>query len=469
MEFIYDYFERLVFLFEEENDVLDIKGKIKTPFTFIDSGPHLNTLLKNLDVNVGYLTNSNTMFCIRLKDKSGKNYFYDFYIDSGFSSPSTKLVFGVNRYGSKTLNKLSDEELGSITLGDIIGSHDAAVKISIPGEVTDSFFSAILQYCLDFGMFAKTVSFRGQLEADEIPFTNLSAIYSNKQVNRQEIYKYLDSLQSYISNVFTSINNNITKIPKSEFSDQEDLIKKMRKFGIDITLDRNKLGLLLKDPSLKEYFLNFGKFHQTISTLHGRGGISIEGLGAKFLDQKIKKMINFFDDLNKKIIFFKNELDKISDKDFNYSTFSAKLDKLRNALFHRNKLYRIFINKFFRIDEFIGKTDIIDDNENETNKQKVFDRLISSIKNKKIETTIKVYNSNNRKFEDKSFTYNLYSETLKNKIQKYFDEIKDDSMFNKENLNQTIKLIKKEVDEYLLDNMISMDKGWVTFNIVKKN
>ena len=42
-------------------------------------------------------------------------------------------------------------------------------------------------------------------------------------------------------------------------------------------------------------------------------------------------------------------------------------------------------------------------------------------------------------------------------------------MFNKENLNQTIKLIKKEVDEYLLDNMISMDKGWVTFNIVKKN
>jgi hypothetical protein len=469
MELIHDYFDRLVFLFEEENDVLDIKGKIKTPFTFIDSGPHLNTLLKDLDVNVGYLTDSNTMFCIRLKDKAGKNYFYDFYMDSSFSSPSTKLVFGVNRYGSKTLNKMSDEELRDIALKDIIGSHDAAVKISIPGEVTDNFFSAILQYCLDFGMFAKTVSFRGQLEADEIPFTNLSAIYSNKQINRQEIYKYLDSLQSYISNVFTSINNNIIKISQSEYSDQEDLIKKMRKFGVDITLDRNKLGLLLKDPSLKEYFLNFGKFHQTISTLHGRGGTSIEGLGSKFLDQKIKKMINFFDDLNKKIIFFKNELDKISDKDFNYSTFSAKLDKLRNALFHRNRLYRIFINKFFRIDEFIGKTDIINDDEIEINKEKVFNNLISSIKNKKIETTIKVYNSNSRKFEDKNFIYNLYSETLKNKIQKYFDEIKDDSLFSKENLSQTIKLIKKEVDEYLLDNMISMDKGWVTFNIVNKN
>jgi hypothetical protein len=180
-------------------------------------------------------------------------------------------------------------------------------------------------------------------------------------------------------------------------------------------------------------------------------------------------MINFFDDLNKKIIFFKNELDKISDKDFNYSTFSAKLDKLRNALFHRNRLYRIFINKFFRIDEFIGKTDIINNNEIEINKEKVFNNLISSIKNKKIETTIKVYNSNSRKFEDKNFIYNLYSETLKNKIQKYFDEIKDDSLFSKENLSQTIKLIKKEVDEYLLDNMISMDKGWVTFNIINKD
>lgn len=463
MELIYDYLERLVFLFEEENDVLDIKGKIKTPFEFVNSNLHLDTSLKDLKVNVGYLTDSNTMFCIRLKDNAGKNYFYDFYVDTPLSDPSTKLVFGINVY-KKVLSKVSDDEIENIKLRDIIGRHDAKSKISVPGEITDAFFSAILQYCLDFGMFSKKVSFRGQLEADEIPFTNLSAEYANNRIDRKQIYEYLEKLQGYISNVFISMNNNITKI--KSFSNQDDLIKKMRKEGINLILDRNKLNLLIRDPSLKEYFMNFNLFHQSINNIYGRGGSSLEGLGEKFLDQKIKKMINFFDELNQKIIYFREQLDKIPEKDFNYSNFTNKLDKLRNAMFHRNRLYRIFINKFFRIDEFIGKEDIINDEDIIKNKETVFNRLISSIKNKKIETTIKVYNSNTNKFEDKNFTYNLYSKRLEDKIKKYFSEIKDDSIFNDENLPKTIKIIKKEVDEYILDNMISMEKGWVTFNIV---
>ena len=464
MEFIYDYFERLVFLFEEENDVLDIKGKIKSPFSFISSKPYLNTLLKNLDVNVGYLTESNTMFCIRLKDKSGKNYFYDFYVDSPLSSPATKLVFGINYGDNGTLNKLSDEELGDMTLGDIIGKHDASVKISVPPEITDSFFSAILQYALDFGLFSKRVSFRGHLEADEIPFTNLSAKYASGEINREQIFKYLDELQQHIRSVLYSINNNLVKV--KNYSDIDDLVKKMRKEGIDIVLDEKKLGLLVKDPSLNTYFSKFNIFHQSINTTYGRGGSSLQGLGAIFLKQKIKKMINFFDELNQKIIFFKDQLNKIPSNNFNYKTFMEKLDKLRNAMFHRNRLYRLFINKFFRIDEFIGKEDIINDQDTIKNKQSVLDNILKSLKNKKIQTTIKVYNANTKKLEDNDFTYNLYSERLENKIKNYFNEITDDSIFNDDNMNKTIKIIKKEIDEYLLDNMISMEKGWVTFNIV---
>jgi hypothetical protein len=464
MEFIYDYFERLVFLFEEENDVLDIKGKIKTPFSFISAKPYLNTLLKDLQVNVGYLTDSNTMFCIRLKDKSGKNYFYDFYVDSPLTSPATKLVFGINYGRNGTLNKLSDEELEDMTLKEILGNHDASVKISVPPEITDSFFSAILQYSLDFGLFSKRVSFRGHLEADEIPFTNLSAKYATGDINKDGIFKYLNELQEHITSVFYSINNNIIKV--KNYSDLNDLIKKMRKEGVDIVLDEKKLGLLVKDPSLNTYFSKFNAFHQSINTTYGRGGSSLQGLGAIFLKQKIKKMINFFDELNQKIIFFKDQLDKIPSSKFDYRTFMEKLDKLRNAMFHRNRLYRLFINKFFRIDEFIGKTDIISDEDNIKNKQTILNNILKSLKNKKIQTTIKVYNINSKKFEDKDFTYNLYSEKLENKIKTYFDEISDDSIFSDEKIDKTVKIIKKEIDEYLLDNMISMEKGWVTFNIV---
>lgn len=463
MEFIYDYFERLVFLFEEE-DVLDIKGKIKTSYSFVDSKLYLNKKLKDLDVNVGYLTKSNTMFCIRLKDKSGKNYFYDFYADSPLSSPATKLVFGINYADDKILSKISDDELGDLTLGDIIEIHDAKIKISVPPEITDSLFSAILQYSLDFGLFSKKVSFRGHLEADEIPFTNLSAEYAMGTVDRNQIFKYLDELQNHVTSVLYSINNNIVKV--KNYSDIDDLIKKMRKEGVDIILDEKKLGLLVKDPSLKTYFSKFKVFHQSVNTTYGRGGSSLEELGATFLKQKVKKMINFFDELNKKIIFFKDQLEKIPLNNFNYKTFIEKLDKLRNAMFHRNRLYRLFINKFFRIDEFIGKEDIISDQDSIKNKESILNNILKSLKNKKIQTIIKVYNSNNNKLEDKEFIYNLYSEKLESKIKNYFNEIKDNSIFNDDNMNKTIKIIKKEIDEYLLDNMISMEKGWVTFTIV---
>jgi hypothetical protein len=464
MEFIYDYFERLVFLFEEENDVLDIKGKIKTPFTFVSSGSYLNTKLKDLDVNVGYLDRNNTLFCIRLKDKAGKNYFYDFYVDSALSSSSTKMVFGINNGFNGTLNKLTDEELEDMTLGDIIGSHDAKSKISVPNEIADSFFSAILQYSLDFGLFSKKVSFRGHLEADEIPFTNLSAKYASGNINKDDVFKYLNELEDHITLVLYSMNNNITKI--KDFSSLDDLIKKMRKEGLNIVLDEKKLNSLMKDESLKKYFSSFNLFHQSQNNLYGRGGSSLQGLGASFLNQKIKKMIDFFDGLHEKIIFFKDQLNKIPDSKFNYSTFMEKLDKLRNAMFHRNRLYRLFINKFFRINEFIGKEDIISDKDNIKNKQSILKTIIESLKNKKIQTTIKVYNSNDKKFEEKDFIYNLYSQTLENKIKNYFDEIKDDSIFSDENIDKTVKIIKKEIDEYLLDNMISMEKGWVTFNVV---
>ena len=464
MEFIYDYFERLVFLFEEENDVLDIKGKIKTSFSFVSAKPYLNTLLKDLQINVGYLTDSNTMFCIRLKDKSGKNYFYDFYADSPLTSPSTKLIFGINYGRNGTLNKLSDEELEDMTLGEIIGAHNASVKIAIPPEIVDSFFSAILQYSLDFGLFSKRVSFRGHLEADEIPFTNLSAKYATGNIDKDDIFKYLNELQEHIVSVLNSINNNIVKV--KNYSDIDDLVKKMRKEGIDIVLDEKKLGLLVKDQSLNIYFSKFNIFHQSINTTYGRGGSSLQGLGASFLNQKIKKMINFFDELNQKIIFFKDQLNKIPQSKFNYNTFMEKLDKLRNAMFHRNRLYRLFINKFFRIDEFIGKTDIINNEDIIKNKESILNNVLKSLKNKKIQTTIKVYNANSKKFEDKDFIYNLYSERLENKIKTYFNEISDDSIFSDENIDKTIKVIKKEIDEYLLDNMISMEKGWVTFNVV---
>ena len=485
-----NYFENITYLFEEEDSVpIEINQKIK----FFDAKSHKDTQLIELKEGCYQSPNhinGNPGFTIKTKD-GDFYYFYNFYVT--FEGNNTvKLVFGIcnnpnynpdelnSNYNPKHLNGVSKELLNDIILDDIVGNHDATVKIDIPIVVRNNFFGAILRYVLEFGLIDKKLKYRGHLQPDEIPFANLASKINNinniqtntlknlvlDKLKEAKIYseKMINVCKNFILN-----NQNLINTFDKENPKKQNLTPAKKITLTPLLIDELLQGI--NDSYFTELHSGAG------DVTYGRAykfNVSIfkKNLKDKTLDELLTFYINFLD----KIVFFIDQVEKINtnDKELFVKKFNQGLIKLRSGYFHRDKLYRLIIKRVLRISSLLKDEKIY--KQSQTNdpkviKKEIFDNIIEILKRKEVTAKINISspdNFRNYKLEPKNFTLKIYNSVLDKELKNYFDLLEDE-LFNQNIIQDTVKMIEKDLSGYIVNSIVvNNPTGWVDVNTSSK-
>jgi len=485
---LFNYFENIINLFEEDIVDLDVSKDVK----FEPLQSFLNTKLSDLR-DGGCYEYGKTRFTIKVKNPDDNSYyFYNFYYTG---HTEIKLVFGictaVTKYGEEiTLNKISEkqlnDDLSEITLRDIYQSHNAAVKIDIPIRVRNIFFNAILVFILNYSLINKQITYRGHLEPGEIPFARLATDVNRTSVDLPELKKIISQKinmsKKYVNEVLSDIKkytkeNNITIIKNKK--DIDKLIieaKPSEKLNIQNNkLDQEKIDTILKNVNSNI----FNSIHGHITDVtFGRGGIDFNEFKQEMIDKKIIDLIEFFEFFKEKVDFFENQIQKIkadNKQDF-IKQFNMSLIKLRTKLFHRDRLYRLIITRVLKLNTLLKDESIYDMSQHDDKldvketKNKVFDNLIKMLKRKEVQAKVILHsqNGNNQVLQPKNFILPIYNQQIHNDLKDYF-ELLDDNMFSKINLRSTTRMILKDISDFIINSIvINNPTGWVNVNTSSK-
>ena len=484
------YFENMTYFFEEDVVSIDINKNIK----FINAKKFLNTEISQLRNNTCYASKNHTGisgntnepgFTIKIFDENKNTYyFYNFYYTS-HDSNVIKLVFGIAKGTDAitgetiTLNDVTDKQIRGITLNQVRRSHTAKVKIDIPINVRNIFFNAILKYTLNYGIITKDITYRGHLEPDEIPFTNLASQINNsnnESINEigETILKTLNFAESYANKIMKNcedfVKNNKNLIVDYDNKNPED--KKIPIFK-KITLDQNIIDQILIDIS-PTIFL---KIHGSgMTTTYGRGGITLSEFKKYINGKTLNELYDFYKYFLEKIIFFKKEIKEIEENDPEkyIRKFNLALVKLRSNFFHRDKLYRLIVRRILKMNTLLKDEKIFDFNDKIEDpkilKDKILNNIIEMLKRKKVTAKIKINSEDGRVFNltPKNFELNLYNQTLDFELKNYFDLI-DDKYFIEPVLKETVKSIQKDLSNFIINSIIvNNPTGWVDINTSSK-
>lgn len=474
MQDLYNYFENLISIFEEE-DIVDLY--ISKDVKFEDLNQFKNTTLYDLKDGHCYETHNNR-FTIKIKNPDNNSYyFYNFYYTED-SKQEVKLVFGIcsieieddNNYEEIILNNISEEKLkttlSDITLRDIYQSHNASVKIDIPIRVRNIFFNAILSFILKYNLIQKSITYRGHLEPTEIPFAKL-ANYVNVEGKgiqletlKKIIIKQLEDSKIYTNNSLRIINS---YIKQHNINKKEDFLNKQM---IDDILDKIDID-------------KFDSLHSHIGDVtYGRGGISFAGFKQKLENKKFQELSDFFEFFLEKIVFFENKIKGIKAKtisDF-IKQFNMSLIKLRSELFHRDRLYRLIIRRILKINTLLKDEIIFDTNKDISNlsikdiKNEMLNNIIEMLKRKTVQAKVILHGNKNSKFilQPKNFQLPIYNQNLENDLKDYFNLL-DDELFSKSKIPSTIKMLFNDISDFIINNIVvNNPTGWVNVNTSSK-
>jgi len=488
---LFNYFENVISLFEEDVVDLDISKNVK----FEPLQSFLNTKLSDLR-DGGCYEYGKTRFTIKIKNPDDNSYyFYNFYYTGYTGIEEIKLVFGIctatTKYGENiTLNKISEkqlrDDLSEITLKDIYQSHNAAVKIDIPIRVRNIFFNAILVFILNYSLINKQITYRGQLEPGEIPFARLATDVNRSSVDLSQLKKIISQKinisKKYVNEVLNDIKkytkeNNITIIKNKK--DIDKLIIEAKP-GERLNIENNKLDQEKIDNMLKNVNSDiFDSIHGHIGDVtFGRGGIDFDEFKQEMKDKKIIDLIEFFEFFKEKVDFFENQIQKIkanNKQDF-IKQFNMSLIKLRTKLFHRDRLYRLIITRVLKINTLLKDESIYDMSQHDDKsdlketKNKVFDNIIKMLKRKEVQAKIILHSQNgsNQVLQPKNFILPIYNEQIHNDLKDYF-ELLDDNMFSTTNLHLTTRMIFKDISDFIINSIvINNPTGWVKVNTSSK-
>jgi hypothetical protein len=466
---LFNYFENVISLFEEEDIVdLDINKDVK----FEDFNKFLDTKLSDLR-DGGCYEHGQDSFTIKIKNPDNNSYyFYNFYYTGG---QEIKLVFGICTAYTKngnniTLNNISEkqlkEDLSEITLKDIYESHNASVKIDIPIRVRNIFFNAILSFILKYSLINKQITYRGHLEPSEIPFAKLAVDVNRENLEleplKKMILKNLSIGKEYSTKALKDINSYI-KEKKINIKDKEI---KLNKEMID--------GMLINVNSSI-----FDNIHGNIRDVtYGKGGISFKSFKEKLVSGKITDIIEFFDFFLEKINFFEDKIKKIktNDKTNFIKQFNIALIKLRTELFHRDRLYRLIIRRVLKLNTLLKDENIYNMSEHDDKfdikeiKNKIFNNIIEMLKRKQVQAKVILHNNNgkNQFLQPKNFVLPLYNQKIESDLKDYFDLLEDE-MFSTSKLPSTTKMILKDISDFIINSIvINNPTGWVNVNTSSK-
>jgi hypothetical protein len=486
-----NYFENITYFFEEEDSLpIEINKKIN----FFNAKEHMGTQLAKLKEGCYQSPNhihGNPGFTIKIKDGEFY-YFYNFYVTFEGSN-TVKLVFGIcnnpnynsnelnSNYNPKHLNGVGEKILDDLTLEDIVGFHDATVKIDIPITVRNNFFGAILKYILEFGLIEKNLKYRGHLQPDEIPFANLASKINNAtnlntdtlkklildKLNEAKIYseKMINVCKNFIINNPDLINKFNNENPK-----KQNLTPAKK-----ITLTPPLIDKLLEGID-ESYFTQLHSGAGDVT--YGRAySFSINTFKKYLKDKTLDEFLTFYVNFLDKIVFFIDEIDKIktNDKQLFIKKFNQGLIKLRAGYFHRDKLYRLIVKRVLRIGSLLKDEKFYDPSQLSDNlkdiKNKILNNIIEILKRKEVTAKVNVSspdNSRNYKLKPKNFTLKIYNSILDKELKNYFDLLEDE-LFNPLVIEDTIKMIEKDLSSYIVNSIVvNNPTGWVDVNTSSK-